>query len=225
MDTILYAVPKAQSAVFFPCYHQLVLEFHTDKHIINEVAIVTSKSLRNKIAGFTTHRSVSKRAPSVIFPSSSKMKKSVLLVALNFADIPVTIINPVLASQDRPQRERRNVPGAAPLSHVYIPKMDCSQKTSRYKPLPIWRESERVNPFTNIKLPDLLPGIASPNLYPVVNAPRRKCLSIILECQTPNLTIMGFERVCDLPPIGAPDLHAAIDSASNNPIPGRTPRK
>ncbi|KAJ8521283.1 hypothetical protein ONZ45_g1993 [Pleurotus djamor] len=37
-----------------------------------------------------------------------------LLVALNFADIPVTIVNPVLASQDRPRRERRNVPGAAP---------------------------------------------------------------------------------------------------------------
>ncbi|KAJ8521313.1 hypothetical protein ONZ45_g1991 [Pleurotus djamor] len=38
-----------------------------------------------------------------------------LLVALNFADIPVTIVNPVLASQDRPRRERRNVPGAAPV--------------------------------------------------------------------------------------------------------------
>ncbi|KAJ8496922.1 hypothetical protein ONZ45_g12246 [Pleurotus djamor] len=37
-----------------------------------------------------------------------------LLVALNFADIPVTIVNPVTASQDRPRRERRNVPGAAP---------------------------------------------------------------------------------------------------------------
>ncbi|KAJ8481798.1 hypothetical protein ONZ45_g15180 [Pleurotus djamor] len=136
-------------------YHQLVLEFHTDKDIINEVAVVTTKRLRNKIAGFTTHLwSVSKRAPSMVFPSRSKMSVKFerkdnyvpevseldvstsvgglevdsdtkdLLVALNFADIPVTIVNPVLASQDRPRRERRNVPGAAPpCTLCYMPPM------------------------------------------------------------------------------------------------------
>ena len=31
------------------------VDFHTNKRVIDEVAIVPSKRLRNKIAGFTTH--------------------------------------------------------------------------------------------------------------------------------------------------------------------------
>jgi small subunit ribosomal protein S17e len=33
----------------------LTLDFHTNKRIIDEVAILPSKRMRNKIAGFTTH--------------------------------------------------------------------------------------------------------------------------------------------------------------------------
>jgi small subunit ribosomal protein S17e len=36
-------------------YPKLTLDFHTNKRIIDEIAIVPSKRMRNKIAGFTTH--------------------------------------------------------------------------------------------------------------------------------------------------------------------------
>jgi len=36
-------------------YSRLTLDFHTNKRIVDEVAIVPSKRMRNKIAGFTTH--------------------------------------------------------------------------------------------------------------------------------------------------------------------------
>merc|ERR1711953_1347333 len=34
---------------------RLTLDFHTNKRIVDEVAFIQSKRLRNKIAGFTTH--------------------------------------------------------------------------------------------------------------------------------------------------------------------------
>lgn len=36
-------------------YSRLTLDFHTNKRVIDEVAIMPSKRMRNKIAGFTTH--------------------------------------------------------------------------------------------------------------------------------------------------------------------------
>ncbi len=41
----------------FACryYTKLTLDFHTNKRIIEEVALIPSKPLRNKIAGFITH--------------------------------------------------------------------------------------------------------------------------------------------------------------------------
>merc|ERR1711976_817978 len=36
-------------------YTRLTLDFHTNKRIVDEVAVTPSKRMRNKIAGFTTH--------------------------------------------------------------------------------------------------------------------------------------------------------------------------
>lgn len=36
-------------------YSRLTLDFHTNKRLVSEVAIVPSKRMRNKIAGFITH--------------------------------------------------------------------------------------------------------------------------------------------------------------------------
>merc|ERR1712234_52844 len=36
-------------------YTKLTLDFHTNKRIIEEVALIPTKPLRNKIAGFITH--------------------------------------------------------------------------------------------------------------------------------------------------------------------------
>ena len=36
-------------------YSRLTLDFHTNKKVTGEVAIIPSKRMRNKIAGFVTH--------------------------------------------------------------------------------------------------------------------------------------------------------------------------
>ena len=47
---------KKASRLFIEKYYpRLTLDFQTNKRLLTEVAICGSKSLRNKIAGFTTH--------------------------------------------------------------------------------------------------------------------------------------------------------------------------
>ncbi|KAG0189488.1 40S ribosomal protein S17 [Apophysomyces sp. BC1034] len=48
-------VKKASRVVIEKYYPRLTLDFQTNKRILDEVAILQSKRLRNKIAGFTTH--------------------------------------------------------------------------------------------------------------------------------------------------------------------------
>merc|ERR1719436_527186 len=52
---ILLLVKKAARVIIEKYYTKLTLDFHTNKRIIEEVAIIPSKPLRNKIAGFITH--------------------------------------------------------------------------------------------------------------------------------------------------------------------------
>ena len=48
-------VKKASRVIIEKYYNRLTLDFHTNKRICEEVAIIQSKRVRNKIAGFTTH--------------------------------------------------------------------------------------------------------------------------------------------------------------------------
>ncbi|XP_046836777.1 40S ribosomal protein S17 [Vespa crabro] len=48
-------VKKAAKMIIEKYHHRLTLDFHTNKRICEEIAIIPSKSLRNKIAGFVTH--------------------------------------------------------------------------------------------------------------------------------------------------------------------------
>ncbi|KAI7864049.1 40S ribosomal protein S17-B [Spinellus fusiger] len=48
-------VKKASRVLIEKYYPRLTLDFQTNKRILDEVAIIQSKRLRNKIAGFTTH--------------------------------------------------------------------------------------------------------------------------------------------------------------------------
>ncbi|ORZ00812.1 40S ribosomal protein S17 [Syncephalastrum racemosum] len=48
-------VKKASRVLIEKYYPRLTLDFQTNKRIVDEVAILQSKRLRNKIAGFTTH--------------------------------------------------------------------------------------------------------------------------------------------------------------------------
>ncbi len=48
-------VKKASRVIIEKYYTKLTLDFDTNKRIIEEVALIPSKPLRNKIAGFITH--------------------------------------------------------------------------------------------------------------------------------------------------------------------------
>merc|ERR1712005_48130 len=48
-------VKKASRQIIENYYSRLTLDFATNKRLVDEVAIIQSKRLRNKISGFTTH--------------------------------------------------------------------------------------------------------------------------------------------------------------------------
>ncbi|XP_072050791.1 small ribosomal subunit protein eS17-like [Amphiura filiformis] len=48
-------VKKAARVIIEKYYTRLTLDFHINKRICEEIAIIPSKKLRNKIAGFVTH--------------------------------------------------------------------------------------------------------------------------------------------------------------------------
>jgi len=48
-------IKKSSRTIVEKYYPRLTLDFHTNKRLIDEVAITPSKRMRNKIAGFTTH--------------------------------------------------------------------------------------------------------------------------------------------------------------------------
>uniref|UniRef100_A0A7N0TQ55 40S ribosomal protein S17 n=1 Tax=Kalanchoe fedtschenkoi TaxID=63787 RepID=A0A7N0TQ55_KALFE len=48
-------VKKSSRQVIEKYYSRMTLDFHTNKKVLEEVSIIASKRLRNKIAGFSTH--------------------------------------------------------------------------------------------------------------------------------------------------------------------------
>mmetsp|Transcript_16240 Transcript_16240/g.32326 ORF Transcript_16240/g.32326 Transcript_16240/m.32326 type:complete len:122 (+) Transcript_16240:157-522(+) len=48
-------VKKSSRAIVEKYYPRLTKDFQTNKRLVDEVAILPSKRMRNKIAGFTTH--------------------------------------------------------------------------------------------------------------------------------------------------------------------------
>lgn len=115
------------------------VDFHTNKKVIDEVAIIPTKRLRNKIAGFTTHlmkriqrgpvRGISfklqeeeRERKDQYVPEVSALDSSVapleidpdtdeLMRSLGFDNLPVTVTAPVTLSQV-PERKGRHIPGA-----------------------------------------------------------------------------------------------------------------
>ncbi|EIN03951.1 40S ribosomal protein S17 [Punctularia strigosozonata HHB-11173 SS5] len=132
---------RASRVLIEKYYPRLTLDFHTNKRLIDEVAVVPSKRLRNKIAGFTTHlmkriqkgpvRGISfklqeeeRERKDQYVPEVSALDTTVsglevdpdtkaLLTSLNFDHIPVNVVVPVITVPERSGRPpRRNVPGA-----------------------------------------------------------------------------------------------------------------
>jgi small subunit ribosomal protein S17e len=48
-------VKKTSRQVIEKYYSRMTLDFHTNKKVLEEVSILPSKRLRNKVAGFSTH--------------------------------------------------------------------------------------------------------------------------------------------------------------------------
>ena len=48
-------VKRASRAIIEQYYGKLTKDFHFNKRIIDDIAVIQSKKMRNKIAGFTTH--------------------------------------------------------------------------------------------------------------------------------------------------------------------------
>eukprot|EP00339_Tiarina_fusa_P028071 CAMPEP_0117041436 /NCGR_PEP_ID=MMETSP0472-20121206/28937_1 /TAXON_ID=693140 ORGANISM="Tiarina fusus, Strain LIS" /NCGR_SAMPLE_ID=MMETSP0472 /ASSEMBLY_ACC=CAM_ASM_000603 /LENGTH=140 /DNA_ID=CAMNT_0004752445 /DNA_START=26 /DNA_END=448 /DNA_ORIENTATION=+ len=48
-------VKRSARAIVESYYHKLTEDFHTNKRVVDEVADLPSKRMRNKIAGFVTH--------------------------------------------------------------------------------------------------------------------------------------------------------------------------
>ncbi|KAF8196751.1 40S ribosomal protein S17 [Mycena galopus ATCC 62051] len=119
---------RASRVLIEKYYPRLTLDFHTNKRIIDEVAVVPSKRLRNKISGFTTHlmKRIQKgpvRGISFKLQEEERERKDnyvpevsaldaangleidpdtkALLTALNFDSIPVTVTIPTIAVPER----------------------------------------------------------------------------------------------------------------------------
>ncbi|KAJ3392083.1 40S ribosomal protein S17 [Entophlyctis sp. JEL0112] len=120
-------VKKASRVVIEKYYPRLTLDFQTNKRICDEVAIIASKRLRNKIAGFTTHlmkriqkgpvRGISfklqeeeRERKDNYVPETSALaietievdpETAALLKAINFESLPVQVINPQTSTETR----------------------------------------------------------------------------------------------------------------------------
>ncbi|KAI8149318.1 40S ribosomal protein S17-A [Fennellomyces sp. T-0311] len=134
-------VKKASRVLIEKYYPRLTLDFQTNKKICDEVAIISSKRLRNKIAGFTTHlmkrisrgpvRGISfklqeeeRERRDNFVPEQSALDTTAieidpeteeLLKSLNFADLAgVKVTAPVAAFTPKENRPRRDNNRRAP---------------------------------------------------------------------------------------------------------------
>ena len=126
---------RASRVIVEKYYPRLTLDFHTNKRICNEIAVVSTKRLRNKIAGFVTHlmkriqrgpvRGISfklqeeerERKENTI-PESSAINierieidagAKAMLEALGMSSMPGVVVVPLSSQQPfRPRRAQRD---------------------------------------------------------------------------------------------------------------------
>lgn len=48
-------IKKSAKTIIEKYYTKLTFDFHTNKRIIDDIAVIQTKRMRNKIAGYTTH--------------------------------------------------------------------------------------------------------------------------------------------------------------------------
>ena len=119
------AVKKAARHIIEKYYPRLTTDFHVNKRIAEEVAIIPSKRLRNKIAGYLSHlmrriekgpvRGISFKLQVCLFPVASFFLPSLHFVFLFFAPhaflhetVPITHVFPAcLGGGARAQRQLR----------------------------------------------------------------------------------------------------------------------
>ncbi|KAJ1034020.1 hypothetical protein NDA18_000892 [Ustilago nuda] len=142
MGRVRTKTTKRASRVLIEKYYPRLsnVDFHQNKRVIDEVAIIPSKRLRNKIAGFTTHlmkriqrgpvRGISfklqeeeRERKDQYVPEVSALDTSAqgslevdpdtkdMLRSFGFDSLPVTVAAPITA-YPAPERRGRHVPGA-----------------------------------------------------------------------------------------------------------------
>merc|ERR1711964_227292 len=132
-------VKKSAKVIIERYYPKLTLDFETNKRICDEIAIIASKRLRNKIAGSTTHlmkriqrgpvRGISfklqeeeRERKDQYVPEVSALDPSVaplevdpdteeMIQSLGFDNLPLLVTAPVTA-HSLPERKGRHIPGA-----------------------------------------------------------------------------------------------------------------
>jgi len=92
-------VKKASRVIIEKYYPRLTLDFQTNKKICSEVAIIASKRLRNKIAGFTTHlmRRIQRgpvRGISFKLQEEERERKDQYVPDVSALDVPTIEIDP-----------------------------------------------------------------------------------------------------------------------------------
>merc|ERR1712142_145608 len=97
-------VKKAARVIIEKYYMKLTLDFHTNKRVCEEIAIIPSKKLRNQIAGFVTHLMKRIHAGPVrdnSVPDVSALDQDIfevdattkeMLKVLDFGNIPVQVM-------------------------------------------------------------------------------------------------------------------------------------
>ncbi|CAK9150760.1 unnamed protein product [Ilex paraguariensis] len=93
-------VKKSSRQVIERYYSKMTLDFHINKKILEEVAIIPSKRLRNKIAGFSTHlmKRIQKGPTDVIEVDKETID---MLSALGMGDLP-GVVNQAVEPQAMP---------------------------------------------------------------------------------------------------------------------------
>jgi ribosomal protein S17E len=108
-------------------YPRLTLDFHTNKKIADEVAIIPSKRLRNKIAGFTTHlmKRIQKgpvRGISFKLQEEERERKDNYVRSRSFVVVWVEWLLTWLCLVVRSPRSRRSTPRAFPSTSTPTPR-------------------------------------------------------------------------------------------------------